>query len=92
MAVFLLSYDIAEEDSDEYQPLWDSLKELGGVKTLLSEWYLDLNNTQDQVYDHFVSFIDKKKDRLLVIRVTERPSWNLGLKGTKDFIDKHFPV
>lgn len=91
MPVFLLSYDIAEIDSDEYQPLWDHLEELGGVKTLLSEWYLDLDNTQEEVYDHFLPYINKDKDRLLVIEVTKRPSWNKGLKGTKAFIDTHFP-
>lgn len=29
MALYLISYDIAEKDAFEYGPLWDLLKEIG---------------------------------------------------------------
>jgi hypothetical protein len=88
--VFLISYDLPNEDSaHDYEPLWEELRNLGGVRTLLSEWYVNVNNTQEEVYDHFLTFMDTD-DRLLVIEVKQRPSFNKGLKGTKDFVDAHF--
>ena len=90
MAVFLISYDMVNEDtSHDYGPLWARLRELGCVKTQLSAWYGDLNNTAREVLDHFKTYLDED-DRMMVIEVTKKPAWNLGLKGTKAFIDSHF--
>jgi hypothetical protein len=46
--------------------------------------------SQKAVYDHFLPFVHKD-DRLMVIRVYDRPNWNNGLLGTRDFIDLHWP-
>ena len=91
MPVFLISYDLVKENSShDYEPLWAELKRLDAVRTLLSEWYADLENTAQEAYDHFRSYIDKN-DRLLVVEVTKKPVWNQGLQGTKAFIDARFP-
>ena len=37
MALYLLSYDIAEKNHD-YQSLWDWLNQIGAVRLLYSEW------------------------------------------------------
>jgi hypothetical protein len=92
MAVFLVTYDLVKEKSGfDYKPLTDELKKQGGVRSHLSEWLISLDNTPQQVFDHFNQFIDKN-DRLMVNRISERPTWNIGLKGTREFIDKHFPI
>ena len=91
MAVFLVTYDLVKETSSfDYKPLIDALEELGGVKSHLSEWLIELDNPAQQVFDHFDQFTDNN-DRLMVNRVVERPTWNIGLKGTQAFIDAHFP-
>jgi hypothetical protein len=92
MAVFLISYDLIREDTSfDYVALGDELKRLGAVRSHFSEWLASLNNTAEEVFDHFATFIDSN-DRLMVIKITERPSWNTGLKGTRAFIDEHFPA
>jgi len=92
MTVFLVSYDLVREDSSyDYTPLTDSLKELGAVRSHLSEWLISLDNTTKAVFDHFRQFVDAN-DRLMVIEISKRPVWNIGLKGTKAFIDAHFPT
>jgi hypothetical protein len=92
MAVFLITYDLVAEDSGyDYKPLLARLRELGGVRSHLSEWLIALNgDTQKTTYDHFRQYMDEN-DRLMVIEVTKRPAWNVGLQGTRAFIDAHFP-
>lgn len=91
MAVFLISYDLVKEPTPhDYQPLWDELEDLDGVRTQLSAWYVTLNNTQSDVYEHFLPFMDRN-DRLNVITVTQKPSYNQGLKGTRALIETNFP-
>ncbi len=90
MSVFLVSYDLVNESgSHDYEPLWAELRERGAVRTQLSAWYVDLDNTQKAVYEHFLPYMDNN-DRILVIEVAKKPSWNAGLKGTKDFIGARF--
>jgi hypothetical protein len=38
MPLYLASYDIKEEDRDEYQELWDYFDSLGAVRILYSEY------------------------------------------------------
>lgn len=92
MTVFTVTYDlVAEKSGYDYKPLLDSLKELGGVKTHLSEWLIALDCTAKVTFNHFRQFVDEN-DRLMVIEVFERPVWNVGLVGTRAFIDAHFPT
>ena len=43
MALYLLSYDIAEKNND-YQSLWDWLASEGAVRVLYSEWAVPWKN------------------------------------------------
>lgn len=43
MALYLISYDIADKDKLEYGPLWKRLEEIGATKVLYSEWMLPEN-------------------------------------------------
>jgi hypothetical protein len=43
MALYLLSYDITEQNHD-YQSLWDFLNDLGAQRLLYSEWAVPWNN------------------------------------------------
>jgi hypothetical protein len=40
MALYLISYDIAEKDAFEYEGLWAALRAIGATKILYSEWVL----------------------------------------------------
>ena len=37
MPFYLVSYDIAEKDVFEYEPLWKKLKEIGATRILYSD-------------------------------------------------------
>jgi hypothetical protein len=55
MALYLVSYDIADKDRDEYEDLWAKLKELKATKILYSEWvvirkYDPNGNTAHEIY------------------------------------------
>jgi hypothetical protein len=41
VALYLISYDINEEDGFDYDGLWDRLKKLGAVRILYSEWVME---------------------------------------------------
>jgi len=66
MAPFLISYDINEKDTFEYQPLWDKLKALGAVRILFSEWVILIQPSQYVSLYNERSSIIQAKDRLLV--------------------------
>jgi hypothetical protein len=71
MALYLVSYDIAKEDSDEYKPLWEKLEELGATKILFSEWLVKGKTGQaSDLYSELAPLL-MKKDRLLVQEVTK---------------------
>jgi hypothetical protein len=83
MALYLISYDIAEKNHD-YQSLWDRLAALKAVKILYSEWLLkqpDTNVALDLANDlakHIMS-----GDSLLVQEVGADAAW-IKLKVSDD--------
>lgn len=90
MAYFLVSYDLVKEQSSfDYQPLWDELDRLGGVKTLLSEYLLEADNTAQEVVNHLKQFIDSN-DRLMAVEFIKRPAYTYALKGTNAWISERF--
>jgi hypothetical protein len=90
MGVYLITYDLVKEKTGhDYEPLWAELESLGCVRTQLSAWLADLNNTQKEIYDHFLPYMDSN-DRLMVLEVTKKPNWSVGLRGTKDFLEAKF--
>ena len=76
MALYLISYDIAEKDKEEYEPLWALLKMMGAKKILYSEWIIagEVNDAQ-KIYDKIMPNL-KQADRLLVQEVTKNAFWD----------------
>lgn len=76
MALYLISYDISEQDQFEYQGLWDKLKEIGAVRILYSEWLRVGSTGQANAIYQAVAPKTQKKDRLLVQEVTNDAAWD----------------
>jgi len=65
MPLYLVSYDIAEKNRDEYQELWDYLGNLGAVKILYSEYAVPFTEKASGLVDRIKSHL-QKGDSLLV--------------------------
>jgi hypothetical protein len=76
MALYLISYDIAEKDAFEYEGLWAALRAIGATKILYSEWVLpgELNGASG-IYNKVCGLV-QGKDRLLVQEITEGAVWD----------------
>ena len=71
MALYLISYEIAEDGAFDYEGLWDRLKTLGATKILYSEWALTDNiGKASDIYNEIIPLI-QENDRLLVLEVTQ---------------------
>lgn len=88
MALFVVSYDLVKRK--DYQTLWDAFSELGGQKVLNSMYLIELNNTAQEVVDHFSQYIDDD-DRIMAIEFSKKPKFTKALSGTNAWINKHFP-
>jgi CRISPR-associated endonuclease Cas2 len=76
MALYLISYDINEKDSFEYQKLWDRLKELGAARILYSEWALEADTDKAGYIYREIAPLTQEKDRLLVQELTKDAAWD----------------
>lgn len=65
MALYLVSYDIAEQHGDEYEPLWSYLDGLGSIKVLYSEYATPFAKTALELATAVHTYL-KKADHLLV--------------------------
>jgi hypothetical protein len=76
MALYLISYDISKEDSNEYDALWAKLRTMGATKILYSEWVVTGNvGAARQIYDQLAP-LTKQPDRLLVQELTSDAVWD----------------
>lgn len=76
MALYLISYDIAEKDAFEYEALWEKLKSIGALKILYSEWVIaDENGKAANIYND-IAPLTQQKDRLLVQEITKDARWD----------------
>jgi hypothetical protein len=76
VALYLISYDINEKDSFEYEGLWSKLEELGAVRILYSEWVMRSDvGRAGQIYSA-IAPLTQKKDRLLVQEITNDAVWD----------------
>jgi len=76
MALYLVSYDIAQKDAFEYDGLWAKLKKLNAVRILYSEWIVSADpNESATIYDDIAPNI-QAKDRLLVQEITNDATWD----------------
>lgn len=71
MALYLVSYDIAEKDAFEYGPLWARLEEMKATKILYSEWLVTGEVGQASAIYHSIAPLTRSNDRLLVQEVTK---------------------
>jgi len=76
MALYLVSYDIAEKDEFEYEALWDALKAMGAIKILYSEWAVVAGLGQATSIYNIVAPLTQGKDRLLVQEITQDARWD----------------
>lgn len=85
MALYLISYDIAEKDDFEYEGLWNTLKTIGAVRILYSEWVVvDIQGRAAAIYDS-VAPRTQMKDRLLVQEILRDAKWDKLLISESDF-------
>lgn len=85
MALYLISYDINEKDSFEYEGLWSYLKEIGAVRILYSEWLVKgSTGSADSIYGTMAP-LTQIKDRLLVQEVTSDAAWDKLMIGNDAF-------
>lgn len=89
MACYTVGYDLVKRK--DYPELISALEEIGAVKCLLSQWLVESDSSAKVVYDYLVQHIDSD-DRLMVFKFETKPTWNVGLKGTKAWIDARFPT
>lgn len=71
MALYLVSYDIAEKDEFEYKDLWNKLRQIGAVKILYSEWMVIAGTGYAADLYGELAPLTQEKDRLLVQEVTK---------------------
>ena len=65
MALYLASYDIKEEDRDEYQELWDYFDQLGAARILYSEYAVPFKGRAFELTKAICKHL-RPADRLLV--------------------------
>ncbi len=85
MSIFVITYDLNNEEKD-YTKLTDELKRLGCHRAARSFWLCNLNETTEDLLEHFKNFIDKD-DTLIVVRTNiDQIEAFKPLKGTFDWI------
>lgn len=85
MAVYLISYDIAEKDKFEYEPLWALLKAIGAVRILYSEWVVvDRIGRAGAIYGS-IAPLTALADRLLVQEILYDAKWDKLLISDPDY-------
>ena len=87
MALFTVTYDLIK--NKDYDALIGALEDLDTVKVQLSQWLLSANNTAMEVKDHLAQYVDDD-DKLMVIEFSKRPQFTKAIKGTNDWLNKHF--
>lgn len=82
---YLISYDVNEKDSWEYDDLWAELKRLGAVRVLYSEWVCSSRGrSAANIYQTLLSFV-QAKDRLLVCSISTDIAWEHLLISDEQF-------
>lgn len=85
MALYLISYDIKEQNRDEYPELWAELKRIQAAKILYSEWIAigDVGQASS-IYSRLSPMI-KDTDRLLVQELLKDAAWDRLLISDDNF-------
>ena len=85
MSLYLASYDIAEQDRDEYKALWAYFDTVGAVKVLFSQYAVPFSGTALELATKIQPHL-KKPDRLLVCELFNSPTTSawINLRVTDD--------
>jgi hypothetical protein len=75
MSAYLVSYDL-DKPGQDYTDLIDAIKQIGGVRTLYSEWFVaTATMSAKTIFEHLSAFVDAN-DRLLVVGLSGEAWWN----------------
>lgn len=72
MAHYVVSYDL--HNQRYYQPVWDAIEKMGGVRLLESFWLVTSNLSAAQVRDAIVAAADSD-DSVAVIQLQPGSNW-----------------
>lgn len=73
MTAYLVSYDL--HNQRHYQPVWDSLTSLGGVRLLESLWLVNTQLTAQQLRERVQTAADSD-DSVAVIQLPQGVNWS----------------
>ena len=76
MALYLVSYDIADKDKFEYEPLWAKLNALRATRILYSEWVVASGTGEAEGIYGEIAPLTTINDRLLVQELTQDARWD----------------
>jgi|HubBroStandDraft_6_1064221.scaffolds.fasta_scaffold2099023_1 hypothetical protein len=70
MPLYLVSYDIAESNHEDYQPLWDLLRVRNAHRLLTSQWIVPEAgfDAEKRLYEAILPLM-RDGDRLLIARI-----------------------
>lgn len=87
MPIFIIAYDIKDEDP---QAIRDELEKRRAKKLQLSVWLFESTKSSNIIYNHFLSYINKEKDKLFVCQLTGEAEFNIAFRdGCKLLNDKY---
>ena len=91
MGTYLLCYDLRNESgSQDYETLYERLKELDAHRTQDSVWLINVNNTAKELHDHIKTYMDDD-DRLWISELTKKHHYSNARKGTNDWLKRNPP-
>lgn len=94
MSVYLISYDLVDEKKNpqhDYQVLWDELKRLKAFRTNLSVWLISVDNTPNEILEHFKNFVDAN-DRIWITKLRKGQfTYTNAIAGTKKWLEGNPP-
>jgi hypothetical protein len=89
MTVYAVSYDL-RKPGQNYQPLWDRLRQWKAIRALESFWLIEANaNSAAAIRDDLRKYIDDN-DRLLVAALSGEAAWHNLKEGSDQFLLKRF--
>lgn len=89
MAKYLVTYDLV--DGKDYGRIIKELERLSAVRTQFSTYLVGVTTeTAAGFLQHLKGFVDAD-DRLMVVKLYEKPAWTVGLSGTTDWVTRNFP-
>jgi CRISPR/Cas system-associated endoribonuclease Cas2 len=74
MALYLVSYDISEENQD-YADVIDILKTRKAKRVLMSQWIMASRRSAKEIADELV-YASQLGDRILVTEITQNTAWS----------------